>query len=288
MKKLWKWAGRIALALGVLVALGVVAIYAISSWKLSDTFSVPADQLALEVAYDDPAVLVEGERLATITGCNGCHGSDMAGQLFVDIPNVIRLVAPNLMQVAARASDADLVRSIRYGVKLDGTSVLGMPSMALHHLTDDDLAAIIAYVRAQPMAPPPEIDSAYHFLVRLGLVSGQFPLPAVEIRDRIERMPSPDRNDPMQLGAYLAQIACAECHGEDLNGNPQFPSPSLAIVRGYARDDFDTLMDTGIALGGREVGLMTRVARGRFEKFSDFEIDALYGYLSALDGTGID
>jgi cytochrome c553 len=282
MKKTLKWTGKAALVLGVLVAFGVIAVYALSSWKLAERYDVPRRDLALEIPAAEPAVLAAGERLAVITGCTGCHGRAMAGQVYIDIPNVARLVAPNLMQVAARASDAELVRSIRYGIKLNGQSVLGMPSEAFHHLTDEDLAAIIAYIRAQPMQPPPEIDSAYHFLVRLGLVLDRFDLPAETIRDEVQRMPAPDRNDPLQLGGYLAQIACAECHGRGLDGNPEMNAPSLAIVRGYSRTDFATLMTRGKALGDREVGLMSRVTRDRFGAFTSTERDALFDYLSAL------
>jgi mono/diheme cytochrome c family protein len=281
MRRTLRWTGRIALGLGVLTALAVVSIYAISSWQLSETFEVPLERLALDVPIGDPDALAEGQRLAAITGCHACHGTELAGQVYIDIPNVVRLVAPNLMQIAANASDAELVRTVRHGIKRNGTSVLGMPSIGLRHLTDEDLAAIIAYIRARPMAPPPEIDTAHHFLVRLGLVTGQFDLAAVEVRDGVERMPPPDRNDPMQLGAYVAQIACAECHGSDLAGLPHFPSPSLSVVQRYSRENFDTLMAAGLVPGTRNIGLMTRVAHERFEDLTAAEVDGLYRYLSA-------
>lgn len=283
MKKVMKWAGRGLVGIGVLAVLAVIAIYAISSAKLSSTFEVSAASLELTVDHDDPGLLAEGERLASLTGCDGCHGETMAGRVFIDIPNVVRLVAPNITTFANRGSDEDLVRLIRFGVKPDGTSVLGMPSMNFQHLTDDDLAAIIAFLRSQPVQPDgTDQTSSFRALARFGLAIGQFQLPAAEIADGMQRRPAPDRNDPMQLGAYLATLACAECHGHDLSGQPDRSIPSLAIVRAYGRDDFDTLMDTGIALGGRELGLMTQVARGRFDAFSDAEIDALHGYLRRL------
>lgn len=283
MKKIMKWAGRGLVGIGVLAVLAVIAIYAISSVKLASTFEVPVESLSLTVDHDDPVLLAEGEHLATITGCNGCHGESMAGRVFVDIPNVVRLIAPNITAFTAAATDEELVRLIRYGVKLDGTSVLGMPSKSFHQLTDDDLAAIIAYLRSQPVRPDgTDRTSSFRALARFGLAIGQFELPASEIANGMQRRPAPDRNDPKQLGAYLPGLACAECHGGDLNGQPDRGTPSLAIVRAYGRDEFDTLMDTGIAIGGREVGLMTRVARGRFSEFSEIEIDALYAYLTDL------
>ena len=287
MNKILKWAGRGLIAVGALAVVGVIAIYAVSSAKLSSTFEVSAGSLALTVDHDDPALIAEGQRLATLTGCNGCHGTSMAGRVFIDIPNVVRLVAPNITAFTAEADDEALVRLIRFGVKPDGTSVLGMPSTSFHHISDNDLAAIIAFLRSQPVLPDgTDQTTTFRALARLGLALGEFELPAAEFADGKQRRPAPDRSDPKQLGAYLARLACAECHGQDLNGQPDRATPSLAIVRGYGRDTFDTLMDTGIALGGREVGLMTRVARGRFSEFTETEIDALYAYLRDL-GEGV-
>jgi len=39
---------------------------------------------------------VSGERLSRIHGCSGCHGRQLEGQVFADIPHVARLIAPNL------------------------------------------------------------------------------------------------------------------------------------------------------------------------------------------------
>jgi len=57
-------------------------------------------------------------------------------------------------------------------------------------------------------------------------------------------------------------------------------TPSLAIVRSYSRQDFDTLMHTGMAIGGRELGLMTDAAKQRFINFDDSDLTSLYSYLS--------
>ncbi len=40
-------------------------------------------------------------------------------------------------------------------------------------------------------------------------------------------------------------------------------------------------MREGVALGGRELRLMSRVARGRFSAFTEQELDALFAYLQA-------
>jgi cytochrome c553 len=82
----------------------------------------------------------------------------------------------------------------------------------------------------------------------------------------------------------MAVIACAECHGKDLQGNAQFPSPALGIVRGYSREAFETLLRTGMAIGDREVGLMSDISRTRFARLTEQESTALYEYLSETGG----
>ena len=64
--------------------------------------------------------VAEGERLARVLGCRGCHGPDLGGRVFVEIPHVVRLVAPNLTQVRARYDDRAFVRLMRSGAKADG------------------------------------------------------------------------------------------------------------------------------------------------------------------------
>ncbi|AKS40786.1 c-type cytochrome [Wenzhouxiangella marina] len=237
----------------------------------------------------DPALIEEGERLATITGCNGCHGPTMAGKVFLDIPKVMRLIAPNLPALAQQASDADFVRAVRHGVRRDGRSVVGMPSVGLHHLTDRDLAAIIAYIRSRPVeADGTDEVNAYRIFARLGMALGQFPLPAAEIQAGVEALPSRQSGDPAALGAYVAAISCSDCHGTDLQGNPHLPAPSLAIVRGYSREQFERLMREGLAVGGREVGLMSEVSRLHFSALTQAEVDGLYAYLSTMGAGGSD
>ena len=59
------------------------------------------------------------------------------------------------------------------------------------------------------------------------------------------------------------------------------PTPDLVIAAAYDRADFHTLMRSGKAAGGRELGLMSQTARANFSAFTDAEIDAIYDYLVA-------
>jgi cytochrome c553 len=78
-------------------------------------------------------------------------------------------------------------------------------------------------------------------------------------------------------------VVCAQCHGTNLSGTPKdlVPAPDLLIVGAYDRDAFHALMRTGKAVGGREVGAMSKIARGNLSSLTDDEIDATYNYLAA-------
>lgn len=69
-----------------------------------------------------------GERLARIHGCGDCHGRQLQGQVFVDIPHVVRLIAPNLTKARDRYDQQAFVRIMRAGTKVDGRLALVMPN----------------------------------------------------------------------------------------------------------------------------------------------------------------
>jgi cytochrome c553 len=86
-----------------------------------------------------------------------------------------------------------------------------------------------------------------------------------------------DAVDPVGFGRYLSTTACTECHGADLDGGRDVPD--LRIAAAYTSEQFARLMHDGVALGDRDTGFMSSVARGRFRHFTDEEIAALYAYL---------
>lgn len=285
MNRVLKWLGYGFGGLVGLVAIAVVAIYFRSEWVRSKTWEVPDAALTISSAAIDQADVDEGRRLAQIFGCfNGCHGQRSDGGVFLDIPNVVKLVAPSLTHLASTAEDADLVRSIRFGIKQDGTTVWGMPSEALYHLTDAQLASIIAFIRSEPVGDPVEERSAFRPLSRLGIAMGDFRPQAESTSAMPERLDPEQPGDPHAAGRQIAMTACAECHGLDLQGDPQFPSPALGIVRAYDQDAFRHFMITGEALGGRDVGVMTQMAIRRFSVLRAEEVDQLHAYLSETGG----
>ena len=103
------------------------------------------------------AYLVQGPM-----GCGNCHtpmgpegpmaGMDLAGTLILDQEG-IKAYSANITPGGrvAQWSDAELAKAIREGIRPDG-SVIGppMPFALYRHISDDDLAAIVAYLRTVP------------------------------------------------------------------------------------------------------------------------------------------
>ncbi len=280
MKPLLRWIG---IALGGLVGLGIVAyavLYLLSERVLRRTYEVPAVSLTIPT---DPASIMEGRRLATARGCFAdCHGKQAEGKVMFDQPMIARVVAPNLTAAVHKYSDAELVAIIRNGVRPGGRSLLIMPSDVFVGLTDEDLGRIIAFLKSLPVVEGPSPSISAGPLGRVGLATGKFKLAAQLIAETVPPPEAP--NEEAAYGRYLARTICAECHGTALRGdsNPDFTSPDLRMVAAYSPDAFARLLRTGVAIGGRSVGVMSAQARNNLSYLTDAEIAALYSYLHSL------
>lgn len=260
----------------LLVTAGV-CVAGLAQWRLGHVYDEPLVEIAAPVTADKAE---EGARLARVLGCSGCHGE--SGRVLFEAPNVGRLIAPNLTRVAANYSDAELARLIRKGVKRDGTSVLVMPTAALTHIADDDLAAVISWLRAQPTLPDGAADGTHWgALGMIGLALNKLPLGADALHD-----PAPPaariRNAKIDEGRYLVSVTCRACHALHDTTDDGFGmvTPPLAdTVRSYQPDEFQTLLTTGKAPGNREVGFMSEIARADSSAMTEDERASVYAYL---------
>ena len=272
-------------ALVLLLVAGVGFVYARSEWLYRRRWSIRATEIGVPT---DSVTVALGLRLATLRGCNRCHGARLQGRVYDDVPHVVRLVAPNLARLARDYSVVDLERSIRHGVKPNGRSVLSMPADVFFYLNDADLGAIIAFLRS--VTPATDILPATEIRVRgrMRMVLGTFrPAIAGLIDHSGARLPIPHPGDSVALGNYLVHTTCAGCHGADLRGNPDPDdlSPNLAIVAAYSRAEFTHLMRTGEPIGHRTLReMMANAATCCFSHFTDEEIDGIYAYLRSIGG----
>lgn len=283
MRRFLRWIGMGLGGVLLLVLLFAVYVYAASSLAFRRTYSAQAHP---PVVPTDSSAIAHGARMARILGCyGGCHGETGGGQL-IDEPYFAVGSIPDLTRLVHDYDDVQLERVIRHGIKPNGRSVIEfMPSEMFAHLSDEDLGAVIAFLRSLPPADGPAGGIRFRPLARTMMAFGRigFAAPAV----RWASHPAPNRADPIELGRYLALTSCVECHGADLGGAgtpPLTTTPDLRIAAAYSPEQFTRLMRTGTALGERDVGLMSSVARDRFSHFTDEEIAALHAYLKKRAG----
>ena len=281
MKKFFKWLGLVAAGLVGVALIGLTYVYFASARVLDRKFEVAHE--GAPVLPSDATQIAEGRRIAQLGGCLHCHGENLAGGVVEDIPNVVRMVAPNVSALLPGYNDTQLATVLRTGVKPDGKSVLFMPSEMFRHLSEADLARLIAYLRTVPVtAEGVQEKTEVRILGRLILAKGDFK-PAAS---NIELLPVPvanfDANDPVSRGHYLAMNACTECHGQDLEGVATIGAPALGVTKGYSLEQFTRLMQDGVGLGERQFKLMSPTARARFTQFKPDELAAVYAYLQTL------
>lgn len=281
MPRVLKWVGYTLLTIVGLLIIVSTSVYVVSARILARTYAMhpAAVPLAIPAA---PAAIAEGRRLATIRGCNGCHRPNLEGEVFLDQLMLARVSAPNLSRLVPTYSDAELERVIRHGIARDGRAVVIMPSSMYAPLSDADLASVIAYLRS---IPPVEHDLPTRRIGpmgRLGLVLGKFHVEPAVIDHAAAHPAIAPKSDRLAYGRYLALTSCTECHGLDLRGQPG-ETPPLTLASAYSDSEFRQFFQTGKALGGRELKLMSDMARERFASLTDDEVAALLGYLKTLN-----
>ena len=163
MKKFLKWVGIIPAALVGLFIVALVVVYVKTESRLDRVVAAPPDALSIPAG---DAAIARGKHIFQFRGCEACHGEKLEGKIYLDDPAVGQVIAGNLTRgqggFGASFSDADWVAAIRYGLRPDGTPLLFMPSTEFYFLSDDDLAAVIAYIKSVPpvdhVQPPSSIS----------------------------------------------------------------------------------------------------------------------------------
>jgi cytochrome c553 len=281
VKKVLKWMGFVVAGLAGLALLGFAYIYFASERELTREYTL-ADNAAL-VIPTDAVEITEGRRIAQQAGCMHCHGDNLAGTVVDDIPKLVRLVAPNISTLLPAYSDAQLATMLRKGVKPSGKSVMFMPSEMFRHLSDVDLARLIAFLRTKPAVTEGVTEKTQlRPIGRFIIASGDFQLAASAIASLPAAAGGFDANDPVSRGRYLTMNFCSECHGQNLQGVAPIHSPALAVAKSYSLEQFTRLMQEGVGTGDRQFKLMTVTAKARFIQFTPEEIAAMHSFLQTL------
>lgn len=284
------WQRRIGIGVGSICALAVLLLGGVYGMSAS---AVGAGHASESHPFDASiGDAVEGARLGNLYGCSHCHTPDLGGMMFLDEMPFIRLAAPNLTAAARGGawSDADFERALRHGIGRDGRKLFIMPSQEYTYLSDQDIADILAWVRAMPAVerdlPARTFGPVGRTMVALGKVPFQSDLIAADPDAKHLERPAADALP--ELGHYYTRL-CTGCHGLDLAGGlpigPGAPTPPALTpagpLRNYSFDDFKTVFATGLTPDGRELDpdIMPWQAIGFAQPH---EIEAIWTYLRAL------
>ena len=268
---------RITYSVISLIVLALAIVFIWSTLILNKTFNVPLAEVAIP---NDTTSINEGHRLVQIAHCSDCHGEHFTGNVFVKINHVAEIVAPNITKVIPTYSNPELERLIRHGIKKNGHSVLIMPSFMYYQLKKETVEKIIAYLRTLHLEPDTlnEAKTNFDFLGRIALIQKKIIPVASMIDHHSPRKYIHYDTTQVSFGKYLAMTTCTSCHGMDLKGVVGL-GPNLIIAASYKREDFCKLLHTGIALGGRNLDLMSRVAKNNLCHLNENEMNCIYAYL---------
>ncbi len=280
--KILKWTGITLVGLIVVIA---AVIYAISEYKLHQTYNVPLADLSVPT---DSASIHEGARLTRVHLCESCHGENFRGKEFINEPLLANIYAPNVIAALPQYTNAELDRMVRQGVQRDGRGSFMVASGMFCNLADRDMGKIIAYLRTlKPISGSERPQNSYGPMGRTLLATGQFILPATLIdHSNSRKNANAAAADTSQVGRgkYIVMSVCMGCHGgPELKGNEQMKSPALIIATAYKREAFQHLLHTGEGgLGKKDCGEMSIVAKGFLSKLTDEEINDVYAFLQTL------
>jgi cytochrome c553 len=292
MKLLLRVAGYAAGVLVVLLGLGVVAVFAVSSSKLTKTYPLPA--VSLDVPADEASRERGRHLVSAVTGCQDCHGADLGGHVMMEPGALGSLAATNLTRgrggIGGDFSDEDWVRAIRHGLRRDGTSLYIMPSYAYAMMSDEDLAAMVAYLKE---LPPVDRELGAPVLGPLGrvlLTAGKLDLIVADKVPELAERARVDGGVTADYGRYLAEISgCTSCHSPDLAGglasgppgSPIPPNLTRAGLLGWKEQDFFHAMREGRRPDGSEISeaMPWRLMGG----MTDEELGALWLFLQSVE-----
>ncbi len=248
--------------------------------------SAPLIPHRFEVVSPDPNE--HGERLSAVLGCIGCHKLDLTGEDWSD-PDWGVLWTANLTQSAAAFSEHELTVMIAEGKRPD-RALMDMPSYLFSEMHPEDLAALASYLKALSAKGEQHPEPTIGPKLAEEIASGAFKDSVQQVAEMKNKAP-PDLGPQHAFARFILRATCAECHGMDLQGSTEPmldapPPPNLRIVAAYSSEDFSTLMKTGKPVGDRELKVMGGVSRGRYSRFTDGEIKAVYDYLAELARRG--
>lgn len=303
IKKIAKWTG---IVLAILV--GGISLTTILRQHL--TYEAPYPEIT---ASTDSSIIGRGRHLVYGPGhCVDCHsvanadsilktGHDvpLIGGFKFDLPvGVIysKNITPDPETGIGKFSDREIARALRYGVHPNGEPVYDF--MPFHNTSDEDLRAIISFLRSQPPVKNRIPDNDLNIL---GNIVKAYMIKPVGPTGEVPKSVKADSS--AAYGHYLAHSVanCVGCHTKrDISGaytgEPFAGGGPMEERQGTFIPPNLTQHPSGRIYGWSSQQFIERFRKGRqlqgspmpwnsFQRMSDTELTAIYNYLVTIKPT---
>jgi len=309
VRRFWKTSFAVLLCLVAALAIGITFTV---GWR---PFIGPrARSLTNRVFERTPERWSRGKYLVeSVNACLDCHsphdwtkhdapitpGMVGAGEDFSSMKGLPgTVVPPNLTPDPETGtgtwSDDALARAIREGIGHDGHALFPMmPYQHYRHLSDEDVASIVVYLRSLPPVRNPLPKTEIIFPVRYLIRAVPEPITAP--------VPDPDVSDQVRRGAFLVDIAgCVDCHtpvdrgqplpGMDFSGGQIFEGPWGRIATANLTPDpsgipyyDETLFLQAIRTGYVKARPLNQIMPWHiYRGMTDEDLKAIFAYLKTL------
>lgn len=302
---------RIVGLLVLVIVLGGAAFVASRQHLQFDATTYP------EVAASTDSAVVERGRyiVRNLAPCAACHGdpkqreasnngaeTPLSGGVLFDIPPG-KIYTRNLTSDAetglGNVADKAIARALRYGVGHDGRALL--PFMEWQGLSDDDLQAVVSYLRTQPAVRNPVPP---HSFTLLGKVIKATAL-ANPIGPATTPLTKSPRGTSIETGRYLVESVslCWSCHTKRSMMTGALTGPKFGGTTGFTEADdpehswsppnITSDPETGRLGKMTEDQFVARFRQGRvlpgspmpwqaFSRMNEEDLRAIYQYLKSV------
>ena len=291
MKKIFKWIGIVLGSLVGLILIAALTLFLMGNARLNMTYDFPPSNLTIS---RDAASIARGQHIAE-TLCEGCHGTDLSGiNNWFEGGSLGTIDSANLTSgqggVGQTYTDEDFVGAIRHGIDSTGKPTFMPAVVSTSNLSDEDLAAVIAYVKSVPPVDHNTYGKQFTPLAKILFAVGMLPALPVEVVSHETQVTAPAPGVTAEYGSYLVDTHdCHICHAENMNGG-KFPDPTQKVItpnltkggelNAWTEADFINTLRTGMTPSGYQ--LSENMPWKDFGNMTDDELKAIWMYMQSL------
>lgn len=264
-------------------------------------------------ASSDPAIIAKGKHIVLGPGhCFDCHSNqpnkdslvtaglepELSGGMEFKLPFgsfYTRNLTPDPETGLGKLTDPEIARELRHSVKPNGETML--PFMPFQNLTDEELTAIISYLRSLKPVRNPVPDHDYNLM---GRVIKAFLIKPKGPSEEPKKAIAADTSVAYGRHLVMAVANCNECHtkrdgignyvGEPMAGGTTFeepgkpklvspnltPDPATGRITNWSQEFFIKRFRMGKLIP------YSHMPWDAFGRMSDEELKAVYNYLRSL------